>query len=83
MSSAHNGPSLLPTDTNPEEDRNIMHLQPYGKMAPEGSFDVKFVASQIVSIASLPNSVTVLEFNIMYVSVCLIIRSLALNRLDD
>lgn len=75
MSSAHNGPSLLPTDTNPEEDRNIMHLQPYGKMAPEGSFDVKFVASQIVSIASLPNSVTVLEFNIMYVSVCLIVRS--------
>lgn len=68
MSSAHNGPALLPTDTNPEEDKNIMHLQPYGKMAPEGSFDVKFVASQIVSVANLPNSVTVLEFNIMYVS---------------
>lgn len=53
-----------------------MHLQPYGQMVPEGSFDVAHVASQIVSIANLPNSVTVLEFNIMYVVFIFTVRHL-------
>jgi hypothetical protein len=43
-------------------------LQPDGRMVPEPTFDVQHVADAIVHIASLPNSVTVLEFNIMLVS---------------
>lgn len=36
-------------------------------MVPEPTFDVQHVADAIVHIASLPNDVTVLEFNIMRV----------------
>lgn len=40
-------------------------LQPDGRVVPEPTFDLKHVADSIVHIASLPNDVTVLEFNIM------------------
>ncbi|KAG6837604.1 hypothetical protein H0H93_006125 [Arthromyces matolae] len=40
-------------------------LQPDGRIIPEATFDVKHVADSIVHIASLPNDVTVLQYNIM------------------
>jgi len=40
-------------------------LQPDGRTIPEATFDPQHVADAIVHIASLPNEVTVLEFNIM------------------
>lgn len=43
-------------------------LQPDGTMKAEGTFDVKHVADMILHIAELPLDVTVLTFNIMYVS---------------
>ena len=44
-------------------------LQPNGTRSPEAVFDSKHVGETIVHIASLPLDVTVLTFNIMYVSV--------------
>ena len=41
-------------------------LQPDGRVIPEATFDPKYIADSIVHIASLPNDVAVLEFNIMY-----------------
>jgi len=40
-------------------------LQPNGQIIPEATFDVKHVADAIVHIASLPNSVSILEMTIM------------------
>ncbi|TDL22227.1 short-chain dehydrogenase/reductase SDR [Rickenella mellea] len=40
-------------------------LQPNGSVVAEATFDPKHVADAIVHIASLPNTVTVLEINIM------------------
>ncbi|RDB17839.1 putative oxidoreductase YohF [Hypsizygus marmoreus] len=40
-------------------------LQPDGRTVPEPTFDVQHVADAIVHIASLPNTVTVLEYQIM------------------
>ncbi|KAG6832011.1 hypothetical protein H0H92_006047 [Tricholoma furcatifolium] len=42
-------------------------LQPDGRIVPEATFDVQHVADSIVHIASLPNDVTVLQYNIMLV----------------
>ena len=42
-------------------------LQPDGRVIPEPTFDVQHVADAVVHIAGLPNNVTVLEFNIMFV----------------
>ncbi|KAG6903269.1 hypothetical protein C0995_000164 [Termitomyces sp. Mi166 len=42
-------------------------LQANGHVVPEATFDVKHVADSIVHIASLPNDVTVLQYNIMCV----------------
>ncbi|KNZ81304.1 Glucose 1-dehydrogenase 2 [Termitomyces sp. J132] len=42
-------------------------LQPDGRVIPEATFDVKHVADSIVHVASLPNDVTVLQYNIMCV----------------
>lgn len=40
-------------------------LQPNGQVVPETTFDMQHVADAIVHIASLPNTVTVLQMNIM------------------
>jgi len=40
-------------------------LQPNGQVVPEATFDVQHVANAIAHIASLPNSVSVLQMNIM------------------
>ncbi|KAA1473805.1 NAD(P)-binding protein [Dentipellis sp. KUC8613] len=48
-------------------DDKVLHIQPYGQKALEAIFDVVHVASQIASVAALPNSVTVLWLNVMYV----------------
>lgn len=45
-------------------------LQPDGSIKAEATFDVKHVADAIVHIAGLPLDVTVLNFNIMSVSLC-------------
>jgi hypothetical protein len=42
-------------------------LQPDGRRVVEPTFDVVHVAQTIVHVASLPNSVTMLEVNIMWV----------------
>lgn len=42
-------------------------LQADGSVKPEASFEVQHVADAIVHVASLPNDVTVLVMNIMYV----------------
>ena len=42
-------------------------LQPNGEIKPEAMMDVKHVADTMVHIASLPNTVSVLEIDIMYV----------------
>ena len=47
-------------------------LQPNGEIKPEPMMDVKHVADAIVNIANLPNSVTVDEFRILYVSAFII-----------
>ncbi|THH30585.1 hypothetical protein EUX98_g3591 [Antrodiella citrinella] len=40
-------------------------LQPNGTVAPEATFDVKYVAESIVHVAELPLDVTVLQYTIM------------------
>ena len=40
-------------------------LQADGRIAPEPTFDVQYVASTIVHIASMPPDVAMLEVNIM------------------
>lgn len=43
----------------------VMHLQPNGQVVPEDTMDPAYAAAQIVSVAALPNTVTVLSLNIM------------------
>jgi len=45
-------------------------LQPDGQIVPEATFDAEHVAQTIVHIASLPTSVTVLDYKIMCGNVC-------------
>ena len=45
-----------------------MHLQPNGQVTPEDTMDPAYAAAQIVSVAALPNTVTVLSLNIMCVA---------------
>lgn len=40
-------------------------LQANGTVAPEATFDVKYVADSIVHVAELPLDVTVLQYTIM------------------
>lgn len=44
-------------------------LQADGSIKPEASFDVQHVADAIVHVAGLPNDVTILVLNIMYVTI--------------
>ena len=62
--------SLMPVSTgNAHTSMAAKHtlgaLQPDGRRVAEPSFDPVHVAQTIVHIASLPNSVTVLEVNVM------------------
>ena len=47
------------------QGHTIGTLQADGRMAPEHTFDVQYVASNIVHIASMPPDVAMLEVNIM------------------
>jgi hypothetical protein len=47
------------------QDHTVRSLQADGRMAPEPTFDVQYVASTIVHIASMPPDVAMLEVNIM------------------
>jgi NAD(P)-dependent dehydrogenase (short-subunit alcohol dehydrogenase family) len=47
------------------QGQTVGALQADGRMAPEPTFDVKYVASTVVHIASMPPDVAMLEVNIM------------------
>lgn len=53
--------------TNMTDELESLRLQAGGDTKAEAVMDAKHVADAVVHIASLPNSVTVLEMNIMYV----------------
>ena len=51
--------------TDMAQGHTVGALQADGRMAPEPTFDVQYVASTIVHIASMPPDVAMLEVNIM------------------